>query len=161
MASIVYAAYRNSGLLQTRTMSPSARVPYLTRVYTVQERLAKESGFPFTLRFVADLDLRFEHPVTFFVGENGTGNSTMTEAIAALAGLPVSGGGQNDVGGWAPETEAPLARVLRPSFRKKPPDGYFLRAEFYGLFALLLDARHADPGFSGDPYMRYGRTLTA
>jgi predicted ATPase len=34
--------------------------------------------------------------VTFFVGENGTGKSTVIEAIAALCRLPVSGGGRNE-----------------------------------------------------------------
>ena len=48
--------------------------------------------------------------------------------------------------------------LLRPSFRRRPPDAYFLRAEFQAHFASLLDARNADPDFrmGGDPYTRYG-----
>src|SRR5262245_49944845 len=47
-----------------------------------------------------------------------------------------------------------LARALRPSFRRRPPDAYFVRAEFQAHFASLLDARNADPDFRmwGDPY---------
>jgi predicted ATPase len=45
---------------------------------------------------------------------------------------------------------------LRPAFRRRPPDAYFLRAEFQAHFASLLDARRDDSEFIGDPYSRYG-----
>ena len=48
-------------------------VPDLTGVRVVAERFAAQSAYPFSLPFVRDLDLRFDSPVTFFVGENGTG----------------------------------------------------------------------------------------
>ena len=110
-------------------------------------------------RSFAALDIEFTSPVTFFVGENGTGKSTVIEAIAALSRLPVSGGGRNELAGnHGPDTSSPLAKSLRPSFRRRPPDAYFLRAEFQAHFASLLDARNADPDFrmGGDPYARYG-----
>jgi predicted ATPase len=116
-----------------------------------------ESEYPFTLPFVRDLDLRFESPVTFFVGENGTGKSTLIEAIASLCRLPVSGGGRNELAGaHGPDADSALAPALRPAFRRRPPDAYFLRAEFQAHFASLLDARREDPDFLGDPYGRYG-----
>jgi len=46
-----------------------------------------------------------------------------------------------------PEQDSPLAQALRPAFRRRPPDGYFLRAEFHAHFASLLDTRAADPDF--------------
>jgi predicted ATPase len=43
-----------------------------------------ETGFPWTVPVVAALrDLEFTTPVTFFVGENGSGKSTVLEGIAA------------------------------------------------------------------------------
>ncbi len=51
---------------------------------------------------------------------------------------------------------AARASVLRPSFRKKPRDGYFFRPEFQSHFASLLDERKRDPDFLGDPYKHYG-----
>jgi hypothetical protein len=45
---------------------------------------------PFRLPLIGRLDIEFTSPVTFFVGENGTGKSTVSEAIAALCRLPVS-----------------------------------------------------------------------
>ena len=103
-------------------------------------------------------------PVTFFVGENGTGKSTLIEAIAALCRLPVSGGGRNELAdGHGPERTSPLARALRPVFRRRPRDAYFLRSEFQAHFASLLDQRKDDPDFEGgDAYASYGgRSLHA
>ena len=132
-------------------------VPYLAGVSVVPDRIPSESGYPFTLPFVRELDLRLESPVTFFVGENGTGKSTLIEAIASLCRLPVSGGGRNELTGrHGPDAVSPLAPALRPAFRRRPPDAYFLRAEFQAHFASLLDARREDPEFLDDPYGRYG-----
>jgi len=55
-----------------------------------------------------------------------------------------------------PENDSALSFALRPSFRKRPPDGFFLRAEFQAFFASMLDDRDRDPEFRGDPFARYG-----
>ena len=39
--------------------------------------------------------LTFPAPVTFFVGENGTGKSTLLEAIAVACGFNAEGGSKN------------------------------------------------------------------
>lgn len=137
-------------------MSPSP--PYLVRLQ-LKEGAAHGDEYPFSLPLIRCLDIEFTSAVTFFVGENGTGKSTVIEAIASLCKLPVSGGGRNELASnYGPETSSPLARSLRPSFRQRPPDAYFLRAEFQAHFVSLLDARNADPDFRmwGDPYARYG-----
>ena len=135
----------------------ATRVPYLLGVKVLPDRMPLEPTYPFNLPFVAELDLAIREPVTFFVGENGTGKSTFIEAIAALCRLPVSGGGSNELAdSHGPERESSLSKVLRPTFRRHPRDGYFLRAEFQAQFASLLDARELDPDFEGDPYGRYG-----
>jgi predicted ATPase len=131
---------------------------YLERLSIVAERITS-TEYPFHLPALRALDLTFTSDVTFFVGENGTGKSTVIEAIAALCRLPVSGGGRVDLGaGHGPESESALSSALRPVFRVRPPDAYFLRSEFQGHFASLLDARKADPDFTmtGDPYAVYG-----
>jgi predicted ATPase len=133
-------------------------VPYLLSVRTKPDRV-QSSDYPFHLPLIRSLDFSLLSPVAFFVGENGTGKSTVMEAIAALCRLPVSGGSRNELHEkHGPESASPLASALRPSFRKRPSDGYFLRAEFQAHFASLLDARNDDPDFRpyGDPYQLYG-----
>jgi predicted ATPase len=131
--------------------------PYLTMVRLLADRVPEDVAYPFNLPFLRDFELAFRTPVTFLVGENGTGKSTLIEALAALCRFPVSGGGRNELAdNNGPEQESALSRALRPSFRRKPRDGYFFRAEFQAHFASLLDERKMDPDFLGDPYRRYG-----
>ena len=133
----------------------AGRVPYLLGVSLKPERAA--SDYPFNLPVVRSLNLQFNSTVTFFVGENGTGKSTVIEALAAVCRLPVSGGSRNELSAnHGPDAESSLAPALRPAFRRRPPDGYFLRAEFQAHLASLLDARKLDPDFLGDPYAAYG-----
>ena len=140
----------------------ASRVPYLLGLKVVLERLPQPPAYPFNLPFVSELALEFREPVTFFVGENGTGKSTLIEAVAALSRLPVSGGGRAELAdNHGPELESALSKVLRPTFRQQPRDGYFLRDEFHAHFASLLDARKRDRDFrdgesTRDPYERYG-----
>lgn len=78
--------------------------------------------------------LEFCQPVTFFMGENGTGKSTLLEAVAAAWGFNPEGGSINFHFSTA-ETHSGLYRalVLRRGARR-PRDGYFLRAEsFYNV----------------------------
>jgi predicted ATPase len=134
----------------------NATPPYLVRLQ-LKEGAADGCEYPFSLPLIRCLDIEFTSPVTFFVGENGTGKSTVVEAIAALCRIPVSGGGRNELSGsHGPDACSPLAPALRPAFRQRPSDAYFLRAEFQAHFASLLDQRKADPDFWGDPYARYG-----
>ena len=131
--------------------------PYLIRLRIVPERVPAGAAYPFEVPILREVDLSFSKPVTFFVGENGTGKSTLVEALAAVCRLPVSGGGRNELADrHGPERDNMLARVLRPAFRKRPADGYFLRAKFLAHFASLLEKRAADPDFLGDPFSRYG-----
>ena len=56
-----------------------------------------DSGrYPFTLPAVRELEkIRFDRPVTFLMGENGTGKSTLLEAIAVNFGFNPEGGTRN------------------------------------------------------------------
>jgi len=88
--------------------------------------------YPFDLPWLTDdFDLAFEQPVTILTGENGSGKSTLIEAIAAIAGFPVTGGGawaSPRQGDEAEDGAAALARHLRPSWLPKVGKGWFLRA---------------------------------
>jgi predicted ATPase len=134
----------------------SRTAPFLQRIHR-KEQAALADAFPTNLPFVPSLDIRFTSAVTFFVGENGSGKSTVLEAIATLCGLPAAGGGRNELADLrAPHSHGELAPFLRGAFRKRPHDGYFFRAEFQAHFASVLEEREADPQFDRDPYERYG-----
>lgn len=130
---------------------------YLKSVTLIEERFEDGKPFPFSLPFIEGLELNFDCGVTFFVGETGSGKSTVLEAIAALNGFPETGGGKNDSGDrYGLQETSALAGALRPWWGERPRDGYFFRAETLVEFASLLDQRKEDPDFWGDPYQRYG-----
>ena len=91
--------------------------------------------------------LRFQTPVTFFVGENGTGKSTLLEAIAVAYGLNPEGGSKNFLFSSA-DTHSALWRSLRlVKSARRPADSFFLRAEsFYNVASEIerLDETHFD-----------------
>ena len=93
-------------------------------------------GFPYDVPAVAaaeELDLGA--PVTFLAGDNGTGKSTLVEALAEAIGFAPEGGELERLGALpaVPRTvlEGALAPVLSST---KPRQGYFLRAaSFFGV----------------------------
>ena len=84
---------------------------------------------------IKDLDyLAFNKNITIFVGENGSGKSTMLEAIAVSYGFNPEGGTKNyNFSTYDSHSELCDAIRLSRGF-KKPGWGYFLRAEsFYNV----------------------------
>lgn len=142
----------------------------LTGVSLLRDRVPPRAGFPFSLPFLAgEFDLAFDAPVTLFVGENGTGKSTLLESIAVACRLPAGGGGPMERTLPGEASGAGLATALRPRFRRRPRDGFFLRTETLVRFADALEDRDADPfflervgshgaGIRADPYALYGGT---
>ncbi len=72
--------------------------------------------------------LEFSKSVTFLVGENGTGKSTLLEAIAVACGFNPEGGSRN-FSFSTRNTHSELHEVLRVIRSAYPRDGFFLRAE--------------------------------
>lgn len=94
---------------------------------------------------ISNLDyLELSKPVTFFVGENGSGKSTMLEAIAVAAGFNPEGGTKNYCfSTYDSHSELCNATRLSKGFRT-PGWGYFLRAEsFYNV--ATKEEEYADP----------------
>ncbi len=90
-------------------------------------------GFPFSVPALAELGvLDLGTPVTFLVGENGSGKSSFLEALAWA--VRATGVGSVPVD-EDPTLEAvrPLGRAMRPIWNRRAHRGFFLRAEdFFG-----------------------------
>ena len=83
--------------------------------------------------------LDFNKPVTFFVGENGTGKSTVLEAIAVAHGFNPEGGSIN-FNFESKSTHSNLYKQLTlVKGAKRPQDGFFLRAEDFYNVATEID----------------------
>lgn len=94
-----------------------------------------DTGFPFDLPLVQQWQkLEFVSPVTFLVGENGSGKSTVLEAIAAAARSVVVGGDSIETDDTLDHARA-LGAKLRLTWGRRTHRGFFLRAEDFFRFA--------------------------
>ncbi len=117
-------------------------------------------GWPFTIpavRALAERERLALHPaVTFFIGENGTGKSTLLEAIARKAGFSPEGGWKKkateEIAG-----SSPLDQSLRLARNGYPSDGWFLRAESFYNVATELEEMDDDPN-TKHGFTAYGGT---
>src|ERR1022692_5188990 len=96
---------------------------------------AGQERYPFSLPAVRWLSqaggLDIAPGVTFLVGENGTGKSTLLEAVAVAAGLNAEGGSQN-FRFVTRASESSLGNHLILTWSAaKPRTRFFLRAESY------------------------------
>lgn len=92
-----------------------------------------KDSFPFNLEIIKSLrEIQFTSPVTFFVGGNGSGKSTVMEAIAcAVESITV--GSESVRTDKTLEPIRKLAQYFRLTWTKRTRKGFFLRAEdFFG-----------------------------
>jgi len=121
-------------------------MPFLKSIRTVPE-LIRPNQYPFTIPALSNgLNINFSSNVTFLVGENGSGKSTILEAIAEGCEFNLSGGNRNHSYKHHP-TESNLSSALRLSWFPKITSGFFMRAESFFNFATYIDElAQDDPG---------------
>ena len=108
---------------------------FLTHIKLDRDMVDSFYQYPFSLPAMRELTTLEFHPrVTFIVGENGTGKSTILEAIAVAYGFNPEGGTKNfNFSSRASHSELHNYIKLIKGIRK-PKDGFFFRAEsFYNL----------------------------
>lgn len=106
----------------------------LKRITLLRDRVNDWESYPFSvpvIRRFEEMNLRSR--VCFFAGENGTGKSTLLEAIAVHYGFGREGGTRNFSNDITESNHSidPLVRALRLSFDKRTGAGFFLRAESF------------------------------
>ncbi|ASS67372.1 MULTISPECIES: AAA family ATPase [unclassified Paenibacillus] len=110
-------------------MRPEA---YLRSAQLLRDSVPSFAEYPFSLPVIREMDKITLHPkVTYIVGENGMGKSTLLEGLAVSWGFNAEGGGLNfTFSTYASHSE--LHRHLRLARgTRKPRDGFFFRAESY------------------------------
>jgi predicted ATPase len=105
---------------------------------------AQAHTFPFNVPAIMSLvggELAFSSPVTFLVGENGSGKSTFLEALAyAAQAIAVGSDGMDH----DPTLSAVrmLGRALKLSWQKRTRRGFFMRSEdFFGYAKRMQQTR--------------------
>ncbi|WP_227793598.1 AAA family ATPase [Paenibacillus guangzhouensis] len=101
--------------------------------------------YPFNLPALKKLNgLPFHPKVTYIVGENGMGKSTLMEAIAVAWGFNPEGGTLNFTFSTR-ATHSSLYEYIRPvRGLRRPRDGFFFRAESYYNLATNIDELDAE-----------------
>jgi predicted ATPase len=108
---------------------------YIRQIRLHREKIEDPAQYPFCLNAVRAVEsIAFAAPVTFLVGENGTGKSTLLEALAVAYGFNAEGGSRN-FNFSTRETHSPLhAYLTLVKGVRRPKDSFFLRAEsFYNV----------------------------
>ena len=106
------------------------------------DRVEDPAAFPFTLPAVAALrdEIALHPEVTFLVGENGSGKSTILEAVADKLDLDAEGG-DTVMTFVEHRADSPLPRALVVTRGVRTPSmRYFLRAESFFNVAREVDA---------------------
>lgn len=89
----------------------------------------EQDTFPWSLPLIKNLEtLTFEKNISFFVGENGSGKSTILEAIAAYTEVPLAGSLRLEEDESLAASNR-LADYLSIRYAEKTRHGFFIRAE--------------------------------
>lgn len=104
---------------------------------------------------VKNKSLPITKDVTILVGENGTGKSTLLEAIAVAYGFNAEGGTRNFKFSTN-ETHSELFEYITLSKARHAKDGFFLRAESFYNVASNIDEIDREPSFNPPVINSYG-----
>jgi predicted ATPase len=129
------------------TLAPK---PYLRSIRLKDTAKLGSSEYPYDIPAVRNLDVLTFHPdVTFFVGENGSGKSTVMEAVATALGFSPEGGTRNFAVSTTDQTSTLSANLRLSRGAHRPKDGYFFRAESFFNVATYMDQVGYLDGYGG------------
>lgn len=107
------------------------------------------------VRYLARCPITFTKPVTFFVGENGIGKSTLIEALAVAVGFNPEGGSKNFIFSTR-NSHSSLYQYLNVVKGPRARDGYFLRAESFYNLATNIEELDSVPASATPILQSYG-----
>jgi predicted ATPase len=120
---------------------------HITRVTLHPEKYPSDCHYPFSLPiFNQTRQMLFESPVTFFVGENGTGKSTFLEALAIAGNIHIwrkCEGVRYQVNQY----EKQLYKYISLEWANGKVPGSYFGSEIFNDFRRILDNwARSDPG---------------
>lgn len=131
---------------------------FIKRIILERDKVPNFNEYPFNIDVVKNLhEITLSKPVTFFVGENGIGKSTLIEAIAISLGLNPEGGTENFTF-KTNNTHSKLSNYLSVPRYNKPKTKFFLRAESFYNFSSEVERLVKEDGFV-TLYNAYGGNL--
>lgn len=130
---------------------------YIRYIELDRDNVPSFSEYPFNLPAIRDLQSLSFHPkVTFIIGDNGSGKSTILESIAVAYGFNAEGGTKN-FNFTSRATHSDLNNFMRVvKGTKKPRNGFFLRAESFYNFASNIDDLDREMSFGPPLIESYG-----
>jgi len=130
---------------------------YIRRIHLRHDSIPSFKQYPFSIPSIRLLyELSFHPHVTYIVGENGMGKSTLLEAIAISLGFNPEGGSLNFRFSTY-DSFSDLSDYLRViKGVNKPRDGFFLRAESFYNVASNIEQLDSEPGSSRRVIDSYG-----
>lgn len=144
-----------------RKQQTRLKAPYLKRLILQPDRIPDANTYPFNLPLFrgGEFELELTTSITIIVGENGTGKSTLLEAIAGLAGYDEAGGGK----GYRPTDHTTalaasgtkLGEAFRAQWLPKVTQGWFFRAETFFTVARYLDDAAREGGGAAPDYLSW------
>ena len=120
---------------------------HITRVRLHHEEYPSDRDYPFSLPIFNQTEqLSFDFPVTFFVGENGTGKSTLLEALALAGNIHIwrrRDGGRYRFNRY----EKQLYKYISLEWKNGRVPGSYFGSEIFTDFRRMVDCWAAsDPG---------------
>lgn len=130
---------------------------YVREIKLRRERIPSFDQYPFSLPVVRNLHTLPLHPaVTFIVGENGTGKSTLLEALAVAWGFNPEGGTRNFQFQTRGSHSTLHEYLTLIKGIRRPRDGFFLRAESFFNLATDIERMDAEPAPAPPIISSYG-----
>jgi predicted ATPase len=112
---------------------------HLKRVNLYPEQYPTKEHYPFNLNiFQQTKSIEFSSPVTFFIGENGTGKSTLLEAIAHRCGIHIWEDNERIRLEINPYEEK-LYEAIEVEWTNSAVPGSFFASQIFRNFAQILD----------------------
>jgi predicted ATPase len=139
---------------------------HISRVNLCSQDFPTLDAYPFNLGVMQMTNsVLFTHPITFFVGENGTGKSTLLKAICRRCDIHIWEDTERSRSQYNPYEEE-LYKYIRVEWVNGPVPGSFFASQIFQDFARFLDEwAKADPGilsyFGGSSLMTqsHGQSL--